>query len=108
MPKKPRVRTLMDSQDVNVSERLPKSTRQYFCHIFLSFWKDVSSKNFVLVVTEILRLFVNILTPTNKYSLSKSECITRPIQMQLSQNQKIFSEFFSTFPKCKLKLEIFE
>ena len=34
MPKKPLIRTLMDSQHVKRSERLLKSARQYFCHIF--------------------------------------------------------------------------
>ena len=32
--------------------------------------KKISSKNFVLVVSEVLRLFVNILTPDEKYSLA--------------------------------------
>ena len=32
--------------------------------------KKISSKNSFLVVSEILRLFVNILTPDEKYSLS--------------------------------------
>ena len=70
MRKKIRVRTFMDSQHVKVSERLLKSARQYFCHIFWSLWKNMSSKNSLLVVSEILRLFVNILTPDEKYSLS--------------------------------------
>ena len=70
MPQKPRVRTLIDSQHVKGSEKLLKSARQYFCHIFLSLWKEISSKNSVLVDSEILRLFVNILTPDEKYSLS--------------------------------------
>ena len=70
MPKMSSVRTLMDSQRIKMSERLPKSARQYFSHIFCSMWNEVSSKNFVLVVSEILRLFVNILTPDEKYSLS--------------------------------------
>ena len=73
MPKKPRVRTLMDSQHVKGfkgSESLLKSARQYFCHIFWSLWKKISSKNSFLEVSEILRLFVNILTPDDKYSLS--------------------------------------
>ena len=34
MPKKLRVRTLMDSQHGKRSERLLKPARQYFCHIF--------------------------------------------------------------------------
>ena len=56
-------------------------------------------EKFVLVVTEMLRLFVNILTPNDKYSLSKTECRTQAIQMQLSKNWKIFSQIFSVFPK---------
>ena len=70
MPKKPRITKLMDSQHVKGSERLHKSARQYFCNIFWSLWKNISSKNSVLVVSEILRLFVKILTPNDKYSLS--------------------------------------
>ena len=70
MPKKVRVGTFTDSQLVKRSERLLKSERQYLCHIFWSLSKKISSKNSVLVVSETLRLFVNILTPDDKYSLS--------------------------------------
>ena len=34
MPKKPRIKTLMDSQNVKASERQLKSARQYFCYVF--------------------------------------------------------------------------
>ena len=34
MRKKPRVRTLMDSEHVKGTERLLKSARPYFCHLF--------------------------------------------------------------------------
>ena len=60
MPKKPSVRTLMYSQHVKGSERPLESARQCFCHIFRSLWKEIGSKNFVLVVCEISRMFVNI------------------------------------------------
>ena len=70
MPKKPSVRTLIDSQHIKGSERLLKSARQYFCHIFSSLQKEISCKNSVLVVSKILRMFVNILTPDEKYRLS--------------------------------------
>ena len=70
MQKKPSVRTLMESQDVKESEILLKSARNYFCHIFWSLLKEISSKNSVSLVSEMLRLFVNILTPDDKYSLS--------------------------------------
>ena len=70
MLKKAPVTTLMDSQHVKGSERLLNSARQYFCHIFWSLWNEMSSNNSVLLVFKILRLFVNILTPDDKYSLS--------------------------------------
>ena len=70
MPKKSSVRKLMDSQHDKGCEILLKSARQYFGHIFLLLWRETSSKKSVLVVSEILRLFVNILAPDEKYSLS--------------------------------------
>ena len=69
MQKQPRVRTLMDSEHVKGSGTLHKSGRQYFCLIFWSVWKRISSNKSVLVVDEILRLCVNILAPDDKYSL---------------------------------------
>ena len=70
MQKKPRVRTLVDSQDVQGSERLLESARQCFCDIFRSLWKKISSKSSVFVVSEIWSLFVNIMTPDDKSSFS--------------------------------------
>ena len=70
MPKKPSVRTLIDSQHVKGSETLDKSAWQYFCLIFWSVWKKIGQNTAVLVVCDILRLFVKILTPNHKHSLS--------------------------------------
>ena len=70
MPKKPRVRTLMDGQHVKGFGTLLKSGRQNFGQIFWSLWKEFTSRNSVLIVSEILRLFVNILTPNEMYCLS--------------------------------------
>ena len=75
MQKKPSVRTLMESQDVKESEILLKSARKYFCHICWSLLKEISSKNSVSLVSEMLRLFVNILTPDDKYCLSVKACV---------------------------------
>ena len=69
MPKKPCVTTLMDSQQVKVSERLLKSAQQDICDISWSLWKKIRLENSVLVISEILRHFINILTPDDKYSL---------------------------------------
>ena len=62
----------MDIQHVKGSKALLESARKKFCHIFSTLWKDFSLKNSLLVVSEILRLFVNILTLDDKYSLSLS------------------------------------
>ena len=63
MPKKPRVRTHMDSEHVKGSETLHESARQYFGQIFWALWRKISSKNPILIVSEIFRRFVKILTP---------------------------------------------
>ena len=42
------------------------------------------------------------------FSLSESDCLTQRIQMQLSENRKIFSEFFSAFLKSAQNFEYFE
>ena len=70
MVKKPRVGTLMDSQHVKGSKTLLNYARQLFCHIAWSLWNKISSKNFVLVVSQTFRLFFYILTPDEKSSLS--------------------------------------
>ena len=70
MPKKPHVRTLMDIQHVKWTKKLLQFARRYFCHIFWSLSRKISSKNSVLVVSEILRLLVKSLAPDDKYSLS--------------------------------------
>ena len=96
MPKKPRVRRLIDSQHVKGFKTLVKTAWQYFCHIFWSFWNEIRLKMSALVVSEILRLFV-IDTRWQVFSFTKSQCLTQQIQMQLFSNQKIFAKFFSAF-----------
>ena len=48
-----------------------------FFHFFWSPLKKPSSENSVLVVSKILRLFVNIFTPDDKYSLSVKASVYR-------------------------------
>ena len=60
----------------------------------------------VLVVSKILRLFVNTFTPDDKYPLVNSENLTQPIQMQLSKKLKIFSELFTGFLKSTFNFQM--
>ena len=54
-------------------------------------------EKFLLVICKILGLFVNTLSTDDKYSLLKKDNLTQTIQMQLSEKQKTFSEFFVHF-----------
>ena len=53
-------------------------------------------------------MFANILTADGKYALRDRHNIRQPIQMQLSQKDKTFSEFVFAFLKCKLNFEHFQ
>ena len=57
------------------------------------------------MIYKILRLFVKALTVKDKDYLLNSKNLTKPIQMQLSQNQKTFSEFFFAFLKSMLNFK---
>ena len=89
-------------------QTLLKSERQHLYHIYWSIWKQLSCKKSVLVIWKILRLFVNTLTANDKYSLLNRENLTKPIQMQLSQKQKTFHQFFSQFLKFTLNFKHFQ
>ena len=57
------------------------------------------------MIYKILRLFVNTLTANDKDYLLNRDNLTQPIQMQLSQKQKTFSEFFFAFLKSILNFK---
>ena len=98
MPKKFRFGTLMHGPHVKGSERLLKSARQYFCYIFRSLWMKVSSKSCVLVLSETFRVFVKILTPDQKYSLSvKASVYFNQSKCYSLQTKKHFRNFFRHF-----------
>ena len=93
MPKKLRVRSLMDGQHVKGCERLIKSARQYFYHIFYSILKEVSSKNSFLVVPEILRLFV-VCVFILFHLLVSSGCTTSVIYVRSSDQRSFVASIF--------------
>ena len=53
-------------------------------------------------------LRLNTLSTDEKYPVLSTENLTIPIQMQLSQKQKTFSEFFAAFLKFRVNFEYFE
>ena len=53
----------------------------------------------LLVISEILALFFQIVTADHKYSLWNTKNLQHPIQIQLSKKQKVFFEYFTSFLK---------
>ena len=107
MPKKPYVRTLMESM-----LKCPKYCWIFAAVVLSNFFinlKSFSSKNSVLVVSQISRLFLNVLiSDCYVFFLGKSECLTKSIQMIFSPKRKIFSIFFSPFLISASNFEYFE
>ena len=58
-----------------------------------------------LVTSEIFRLFVNTLTPDDKYSRRYMLIFWKQLQTSLSQKGKAFCQFFFPFMKCAWNLE---
>ena len=89
------------------SQTLLKFAWQNLYHIYWSLWRQLTFKKFLLVICKISRLFPNTLSPDGKYSLPNRDNLTQPIQMQLSQKQKTFYEYFCAFLKSSLNFEHF-
>ena len=54
------------------------------------------------MIHKIIRLFLNELTVNDRHYPLNRDNLTQPIQMQLSEKQKTFSEFFFAFLKSIL------
>ena len=66
---------------------------------------EVALEMSVLVIHKILRLLVNTLTADDKHYLLNRNNLAQLIQIQLSEKQKIFSEFFLPFLKSVLNFK---
>ena len=85
-----------------------KSEQKHHYHIYWSVWKQLSFKKSLLRICKKLSLFVNTLTADDKYSLLNRENLTQPIQMELSQKQKPFPQFFSRILKSRWNFQHFQ
>ena len=76
----------------------------------LSSWvitvKVIELQKSLLDTWKFFRSFLNTLTADDKYSLISRDKWMQTIQMHLSQEPKIFSEFFSTVLEYALNFEI--
>ena len=77
-----------------------------FVILFWSFSKKISSKNSVLAISEILSLFVKILTPDDKYSLS-GKAITNATNSNVNiSKSKNICWIFCCISGIKTKFEV--
>ena len=95
----------MCNQRVNGFETLVKSARHNYFPIFPRIRDKLNWKKSALVRFEIFRLFVNTLTPDDKYSRRNMQIFWQQLQTILSQEEKTFRGFFIAFPKCAWNLE---
>ena len=58
-----------------------------------------------LVISEIFRLFINTLTPDDKYSRRNMQIFWQQFKTRLSQKGKTLGGFFIAFLKCAWNLE---
>ena len=108
MSKKSRFRGCFDKQYGKRAQALLKSASQHLYHIHRSLPRKLSWKKSLLLTCQILGLLVNTLAADEKYPVLNRENLTIPIQMQLSQKQKIFSQFFAAFLEARLNFEHYE
>ena len=106
MSKKSCFRGPFDKQHGKRAQALLKSASQHLYHIHWSLPNQFRWKTSLLLTCQILGLLVNTLAADEKYPVLNRDNLTIPIQMQLSQKQKIFSQFFAAFLKSRLILNI--
>ena len=83
------------------AQALLKSASQHRDHIHRSLTGKLSWKKSLLLACQILGLLVNTLAADEKYLVLHRDNSTIPIEMQLSQKQKTFSQFIAAFLKCR-------
>ena len=108
LSKEHRFRTGFGSQHVKASQMIAKSPWERFYHVFLSFSGNLNWKMSPLVLGEKIAVFVNTLISDGSYPVPGCENLQLPIQMQLSEKQKTFPQFFVWFLESTSNFKHFE
>ena len=90
------------------AQTLLKFAWQHLYHIYWLLWRQLTFKKFLLVICKISRQFPKTLSTDGKYSLLNRDNLTSPIQNELSQKPKTFSQYFYAFLKSSLNFEHFQ
>ena len=87
-----RFKVPFDKQPSKSDQVMLKSTAQHLYHIDLSWQSQLSWKKSLLLPLKFLVLLVNKSPADQKYPVLNRDNLTIPIQMELSQKEKNFSE----------------
>ena len=107
MSKKSRFRGLIEKQHRKRAEPLFKPVLKHLYQIDWSLSSQLNYKKSLFLTCQILGLLCNILAAEERNPFLNRDNLTIPFQMQLSQNQKPFSECFAWFLKPTINLKDF-
>ena len=108
MSKKSRFRGCFEKQYGKRAQTLLRSPSQHLYYTHWSLARKLCSKKSLLLTCQILGLLVNTLAADEKYPVLNRDNLTIPIQMQLSQKQKTFSQFLGAFLQSTRTFKDFE
>ena len=108
MSKNSRLKGPFDKLHFKGAQAVLKSSSQHLYAIDSSLPSQYTWKKSLLLTCQILGLLVNTLAADEKYPVLNRDNLTIPIQMQLSQKQKTFSQIFPAFLEFRSNFEYFE
>ena len=108
MSKKSHLRGCFDKQYGLRAKTLLKSPSQHLFRIHWSLVRKLSSRKSLLLICQILGPLVNTLAADERYPVLNRDDLSVGIQIQLSQKQKTFSQFFAAFLKFSLNFQYFQ
>ena len=108
MSKKSHLRGCFDKQYGLRAKTLLKSPSQHLFRIHWSLVRKLSSRKSLLLTCQILGPPINTLAADERYPVLNRDDLSVGIQIQLSQKQKTFSQFFAAFLKFSLNFQYFQ
>ena len=108
MSKKSRLRRCFNKRYGKRAQTLFKSREHYLYHVHWSLPSQIRWKKPLLLRWKTLGLLVNTLAADLQHPVLNRDNLTIPIQMQLSQKQKNFAQFFAAFLKSTINFKSYE
>ena len=108
MSKKSHLRGCFDKQYGLRAKTLLKSPSQHLFRIHCSLVRKLSSRKSLLLTCQVLGPPVNTLAADERYPVLNRDDLSVGSQIQLSQKQKTFSQFFAAFLKFSLNFQYFQ